>query len=135
MTKEDDMTDSPKSTRRYILAALAWVPLAMVAGTPARAGFSTMSGPSEAGPGETVSVRTARGNIYAKMTIVNRGPGAAEVAIESWNYSGSVTVAAGDSVTLTEIFGDRWTRVTNRSGAATISIVTALSSSASKGAK
>jgi hypothetical protein len=94
-----------------------------------------MSGPSEAGPGETVSVRTARGNIYAKMTIVNRGPGAAEVAIESWNYSGSVTVAAGDSVTLNEIFGDRWTRVTNRSGAATISIATELPAGASKGAK
>ena len=49
--------------------------------------------------------------------------------------SGSVTVAAGDSVTLTEIFGDRWTRVTNSSGAATISITTELSRGASKGAK
>ena len=69
------------------------------------------------------------------MTIFNRGPGAAEVAIESWNYSGSVTVAAGDSVTLTEIFGDRWTRVTNRSGSAMISITTELSRGASKGAR
>ncbi len=129
------MTTLPQSTRRHILATLAWAPIAMFAGTSARAGFSTMSGPSEAGPGETVSVRTARGNNYAKMTIVNRGPGAAEVAIESWNYSGSVTVAAGDSVTLTEIFGDRWTRVTNRGGAATISITTELPASTSKGAK
>lgn len=129
------MTALPQSTRRYILATLAWAPFAIFAGASARAGFSTMSGPSEAGPGETVSVRTARGNDYAKMTIVNRGPGAAEVAIESWNYSGSVTVAAGDSVTLTEIFGDRWTRVTNRGGAATISITTELSRGASKGAK
>ena len=129
------MTALPQSTRRHILATLAWAPLVIFAGASARAGFSTMSGPSEAGPGETVSVRTARGNNYAKMTIVNRGPGAAEVAIESWNYSGSVTVAAGDSVTLTEIFGDRWTRVTNRSGAATISIATELPTGASKGAK
>ncbi len=129
------MTASPKTTRRHILAALAWAPLAMFSGAPARAGFSTMSWPSDAGPGETVSVRTARGNNYAKLTIVNRGPGAAEVAIESWNYSGSVTVAAGDSVTLTEIFGDRWTRVTNRGGAATISIATELPTGASKGAK
>ncbi len=129
------MTALPQPTRRNILATLAWAALATFAVTPARAGFSTMSGPSEAGPGETVSVRTARGNNYAKMTIVNRGPGAAEVAIESWNYSGSVTVAAGDSVTLTEIFGDRWTRVTNSSGAATISITIELSRGASKGAK
>ena len=129
------MTALPQSTRRHILATLAWAPLAILAGAPARAGFSTMSGPSEARPGETVSVRTARGNDYAKMTIFNRGPGAAEVAIESWNYSGSVTVAAGDSVTLTEIFGDRWTRVTNRSGSAMISITTELSRGASKGAR
>ncbi len=127
------MTASPQSTRRHILATLAWAPIAMFAGTSARAGFSTMSGPSEAGPGETVSVRTARGANYSKLTIVNRGPGAAEVAIESWNYSGSVTVAVGDSVTLTEIFGDRWTRVTNRSGSAAISITTELPRSASKG--
>ena len=129
------MTTLPQSTRRHILATLAWAPLVIFAGASARAGFSTLRDPSEAGPGETVSVRTARGNNYAKMTIVNRGPGAAEVAIESWNYSGSVTVAAGDSVTLTEIFGDRWTRVTNRSGAATISIATELPAGASKGAK
>ena len=129
------MTASPQSTRRHILAMFAWAPLVMFAGAPARAGFSTMSWPSEAGPGETVSVRTARGNRYAKMTIVNRGPGAAEIVVESWNYSGSVTVAAGDSVTLTEIFGDRWTRVTNRSGSAAISITTELSRGASKGAK
>lgn len=129
------MTTLPQSTRRHILATLAWAPLVIFAGASARAGFSTLRDPSEAGPGETVSVRTARGNIYAKMTIVNRGPGAAEVAIESWNYSGSVTVAAGDSVTLTEIFGDRWTRVTNRSGAATISVTTELPTGASKGAK
>ncbi len=129
------MTTLPQSTRRHILATLAWALIAMFAGTSARAGFSTMSGSSEAGPGETVSVRTARGNDYAKMTIVNRGPGAAEVAIESWNYSGSVTVAVGDSVTLTEIFGDRWTRVTNRSGSAMISITTELSRGASKGAR
>ena len=129
------MTALPQSTRRHILATLAWAPLVIFAGASARAGFSTLRDPSEAGPGETVSVRTARGNNYAKMTIANRGPGAAEVAIESWNYSGSVTVAAGDSVTLTEIFGDRWTRVTNRSGAATISIATELPAGASKGAK
>ena len=129
------MTTLPQSTRRHILATLAWAPLVIFAGASARAGFSTLRDPSEAGPGETVSVRTARGNNYAKMTIVNRGPGAAEVAIESWNYSGSVTVAAGDSVTLTEIFGDRWTRVTNRSGTATISIATELPAGASKGAK
>ena len=129
------MTASPQSTRRYILATLAWAPIAIFAGASARAGFSTMSWPSEAGPGETVSVRTARGNRYAKMTIVNRGPGAAEIVVESWNYSGSVTVAAGDSVTLTEIFGARRTRVTNRSGTATVSITTELPAGASKGAK
>ena len=127
------MTAALTLTRRHILATFVLGLPALFAGTPARAGFSTMSGPSDAGPGETVSVRTARGNNYAKMTIVNRGPGAAEVAIESWNYSGSVTVAAGDSVTLTEIFGDRWTRVTNRSGSAAISITTELPRSASKG--
>ncbi len=129
------MTTLPQSTRRYILATLAWAPIAILAGASARAGFSTTRGPSEAGPGETVSVRTARGANYSKLTIVNRGPGAAEVAIESWNYGGSVTVAAGDSVTLTEIFGERWTRVTNRSGAATVSVTTKLPAGASKGAK
>ena len=129
------MTAAQTVTRRRVVATLAWAPIAIFAGASARAGFSTMRGPSEAGPGETVSVQTARGARYSKMTIVNRGPGAAEVAIDSWNYSGSVTVAAGDSVTLTEIFGERRTRVTNRSGAATISITTELPAGASKGAK
>ena len=122
-------------TRRGLFAAMLGGLAATLASRPAAAGFSTERGPSAAGPGETVSVRTARGNDHSQMTIANGGPGDAEVVIASWNYNASLTVPAGESVTLTEIFGDRWSRVTNKSATATIAVTTKLPRGASKGAR
>ncbi len=111
------MTRKLDVTRRGALGIILGTPGLIYAATPSLADASAV-----AGPGETISITTAKGGRYTWVKFTNQGPGAAEIDILSRNFNDSFVIDEGGTVEITEIFGTKMASVINKSATATIKI-------------
>ena len=104
------------ASRSILPRALFFTVLFLALVSPAIADFG-----GDVGPLETITLPGAPGSRYTEVILQNDGPGAAEIVIESRNFSGEFVVEEGQSLKLVKIMGKKIV-ISNRSATATVRI-------------